>query len=316
MSFKALKKNRTKMLDTIKNKSSKEAAGNSYPKDERFFELTKDKAGTGSAIIRFLPPSHDNDDAWITFFSHGFEGTSGWFVENCPTTLGKDCPVCEDNSTHWNKGDKKSKDFASSRKRGKNFVSNILVVDDPENPENNGKVFLLRYGKQVFDIINDAMYPKFEDEDNPSFVPFDFWEGANFRFRIYKKDDGYSSYQKSKFDSPSALSDDDDYLEEIYNMQHDLSELIAPDKFKSYEDLQDAFQRVYKKGSSKSEGDSIEDEVERAAAPKKEKSAPTPKEKDVEPDELDEDDFSWKDDSDDDEYVEDYFAKLGKDDDD
>ena len=87
-SFSNLKKSKgslDKLSKAIENLSEKNS-GN----DDRFWYPETDKAGNGSAIIRFLPSSAvDGEEGlpWVRTFSHGFQGPGGWLIENCLTTL-------------------------------------------------------------------------------------------------------------------------------------------------------------------------------------------------------------------------------------
>jgi hypothetical protein len=243
-SFADLKKSRQAQIEKLTqeiNKVSTPQQSNNGP-DERFWEPTVDKAGNGYAVIRFLPAPKGEDFPFVRVFSHGFKGPSGsWYIENSLTTIGKSDPVSDYNTTLWNSGSEADKEQARAQKRKLHFISNILVVKDSENPENEGKVFLYKYGKKIFDKINYLMDPEFDDEAPVN--PFDFWEGANFKLKI-RKVDGYRNYDKSEFDSSSAISDDDDELEAIWKQQHSLQEFIDPKNFKTYEELKTKLDRV------------------------------------------------------------------------
>ena len=209
--------------------------------DERFWKPEMDKTGVGSAVIRFLPAPDGEEFPWVKMYSHAFKGLGGWYIENSLTTTGGKDPVSEYNRELWNSGNEKDKDTARKQKRKLSYFSNIYVVRDPANPANEGKVFLYKFGKKIFDKVLNAMQPEFEDETPIN--PFDFWEGANFRLKI-KKVDGYWNYDKSEFDSPSPLLEDDDALEALWKKQHSLAALVAADQFKSYEDLEKRLKAV------------------------------------------------------------------------
>jgi len=202
--------------------------------DERFWKPEMDKTGVGSAVIRFLPAPDSEEFPWVKMYSHAFKGPGGWYIENSLTTNGGKDPVSEYNRELWNSGNEKDKDTVRKQKRKLSYFSNIYVVRDPANPANEGKVFLYKFGKKIFDKVLNAMQPEFEDETPIN--PFDFWQGANFRLKI-KKVDGYWNYDKSEFDSPSPLLEDDDALEALWKKQYSLAALTAADQFKSYEDL-------------------------------------------------------------------------------
>ena len=202
--------------------------------DDRFWKPSMGKGDTGSAVIRFLPAPEGCDLPWAQVWSHAFQGTGGWLIDNCLTTLGKQCPVCEANRELWNTGNKDNQNIVRDRKRKLSYYSNIYVVKDPANPENEGKVFLYKFGKKIFDKITAAMKPEFDDEQPIN--PFDFWKGANFKLKLVKKD-GYWNYDKSEFAEVSVLLDNDDELETIYKSLNNLNDFIDPEQFKSYEDL-------------------------------------------------------------------------------
>jgi hypothetical protein len=193
------------------------------------------KDGVGSAVIRFLPAPDGEELPWAKMYSHAFQGPGGWYIENSLTTIGQKDPLGEYNRELWNTGSETNKEIVRKQKRKLNYYSNIYVVKDPANPQNEGKVFLFKYGKKIFDKIMEAMQPEFEDEEPIN--PFDFWAGANFKLKIVKKD-GYWNYDKSEFDRVAPLLDDDDALETIWKKEYSLTAITASDQFKSYEDLE------------------------------------------------------------------------------
>ena len=202
--------------------------------DDRIWKLDVDKSGNGYAVIRFLPSPDGEDLPFVKLYSHAFQGPGGWYIENSLTTLGQKDPVSEYNTTLWNNGTDAGKETARKQKRKLTYVSNIYVVKDPANPENEGKVFLFKYGKKNFDKLTAAMQPEFEDEE--AIDPFDFWQGANFKLKA-KNVAGYRNYDSSEFAAVSPLLDDDDALEALWKKQDSLQEFVAADQFKSYEDL-------------------------------------------------------------------------------
>ena len=241
MSFSDFKKRSLNSIDELSKKLEATNSKESF-KDERIWRPELDKAGNGYAVIRFLPTSENEDVPWAKYYSHGFQGQGGWFIENCPTSLGGKCPVCESNSALWNSGIESDKDIARNRKRRLHYISNIFVVSDPANPENEGKVYLLKYGKKIFDKIQEAMQPEFADEE--AINPFDFWGGANFKMKV-RKVDGYVNYDKSEFSSPSALLDgDDSLLEELWKKQHPLLPFTDASSYKEYDELKTKLNRV------------------------------------------------------------------------
>jgi hypothetical protein len=213
-------------------------------KEDNFWKPEVDKAGNGYAVIRFLPqPSVDGDDAlpWVKVFNHGFQGPGGWYIENSLTTLNQKDPVSEYNSQLWNSGIEANKEVARKQKRRLSYMANIYVVEDSKNPQNQGKVFLYKFGKKIFDKISEAMNPAFEDEKPLN--PFDLWEGANFKLKI-RKVEGYQNYDKSEFESASPLLNDDDKLEAIWKKEYSLKEFLAPENFKSYDELKARLDKV------------------------------------------------------------------------
>ena len=238
MSFDALKKQ--SKLGSLTQKLVKEVEKMSTPAsggdDERLWKPTLDKTNNGFAVIRFLPAPEGEELPWTKMYSHAFQGLSGsWYIENSLTTIGQKDPLGEHNRELWNTGSETNKEIVRKQKRKLSYYSNIYVVKDPTNPQNEGKVFLYKYGKKIFDKIMEAMQPEFEDETPIN--PFDFWQGANFKLKIVKKD-GYWNYDKSEFGSIEPLLDDDDALEAIWKKEYSLTAITAPDQFKSYEELE------------------------------------------------------------------------------
>ena len=235
MSLDSLRKSNSldKLLNAVKEDSAPQEK-KSY-KDERLWKPELDKSGNGYAVIRFLPSCDGEDLPWAKLWSHAFQGPTGqWYIENSLTTVGGKDPVSEHNTALWNSGIESDKEIARKQKRKLQYYSNIYVESDSKHPENNGKVFLFRYGKKIFDKIMAAMQPEFEDES--AINPFDFWKGANFKLKI-RKVDGYWNYDKSEFESPSQLKSTDEELEAIYKKEHSLAEFLAPSNFKSYDEL-------------------------------------------------------------------------------
>ena len=235
MSLENLK--RSNSLDKLLGEVQKENAPQekkSY-KDERLWKPEVDKSGNGYAVIRFLPAVEGEDMPWAKVWNHAFQGPTGqWYIENSLTTVGQKDPVSEMNSAYWNTGIESDKEIARKQKRKLQYFSNIYVVSDTKHPENEGKVFLFRYGKKIFDKVMAAMQPEFEDEK--AINPFDFWEGANFKLKI-RKVAGYWNYDSSDFDNASALFDNDEKIEETWKTQYALNEFSAATNFKSYEEL-------------------------------------------------------------------------------
>lgn len=256
--FADLKKSRKSQFDKLTAAAEKVSGNQSQANgpDERFWKPTVDKAGNGSAIIRFLPAPQGEDVPFVRYWDHGFQGPGGWYIEKSLTSIGLDDPVGELNSKLWNSGLDADKEVARKQKRRLHYVANIMVISDPAAPHNEGKVFLYEFGKKIFDKINDLMHPAFEDED--AINPFDFWEGANFRLRI-RQVEGYRNYDKSAFDSASALSENDKDLEKVWKMEYPLAEILDHKNFKSYEELQQKLNRVLGGSVSMSVAEDVED---------------------------------------------------------
>ena len=235
MSLSTLKKSNSldKLLGAVQAENAPQEK-KSYV-DDRLWKPTMDKTGNGYAVIRFLPAVEGEDMPWAKVWNHAFQGPTGqWYIENSLTTLGQNDPVSEMNSAYWNSGVESDKEIARRQKRKLQYFANIYVVQDPANPQNEGKVMLYRFGKKIFDKCMEAMQPAFQDESPIN--PFDFWEGANFKLKV-RKVDGYWNYDKSEFEAPSALFDDDDKLEETWKTQYPLSEFTSASNFKSYDEL-------------------------------------------------------------------------------
>jgi len=242
MSFNELKKkSKVSNLEDLVKKLEDQNKKESY-RDERFWRPEMDKSGNGFAIIRFLPEVAEEDLPWVKYYNHAFNGPGGWYIENCLTSLGQKDPVSELNTQLWNSGVESDKNIARDRRRKLHYVSNVLIVSDPSNPQNEGKVFLFRYGSKIFEKIQEAMKPEFKDEE--AINPFDFWKGANFRLKI-RKVAGYTNYDKSEFDAPSSvLGGDDAKLEQLWKTQYPLKEFIDAKNYKTYDELKDRMFQV------------------------------------------------------------------------
>lgn len=239
-SFKEMKKNRMANLESLSKQVEKLAEKPSY-EDERIWKLERDKSGNGYAVIRFLPAAKDEDVPWVRIWTHGFKGPGGWYIENSLTTLGKDDPVSKANTALWNSGIDSDKNIARERRRKLNYYSNIYIVEDSMNPENEGKVFLFRYGKKIFEKITGVMHPEFKDETPLN--PFDFWEGANFKIKM-RQVDGFPNYDKSEFTDKCPFDSDEKKMEEVWSQQYPLNEIIDEKNFKNYAELEARFNTV------------------------------------------------------------------------
>ena len=242
-SIAALKRSKSN-LDTLIGELNKVAEPQTQKQsyqDDRFWKPELDKSGNGYAVFRFLPAVKNEDLPWARLWSHAFQGPGGWYIENSLTTLNKKDPVSESNSLLWNSGVDADKEIARKRKRKLSYIANVLIINDAKHPENEGQVKLFKFGKKIFDKITEAMKPELEDEKPIN--PFDFWEGANFKLKI-RKVDGYWNYDKSEFDSASAIADNDEAIEEIWNKQYALKPFLAPENFKSYDELKSKLDKV------------------------------------------------------------------------
>ena len=225
------------------NKKLASIAGNENKggADDRFWSPTVDKGGNGYAVIRFLPAPPNEDFPFVRIFDHGFQGPGGWYIENSLTTLGKPDPVSEYNSKLWNSGIEANKEIARKQKRRLHYISNVYIVQDSGNPDNEGKVFLYKYGKKIFDKLNEAMNPQFADEEAVN--PFDLWAGANFKLKI-RNVEGYRNYDKSEFDKAGPLFNEDDAMEAVWKKEHSLQSFLDASNFKSYDELQAKLTKV------------------------------------------------------------------------
>lgn len=271
-----------KSLEDLNRKLASISGGNEKGPDERFWSPTVDKVGNGYAIIRFLPAPQDEDVPFVRIFDHGFQGPGGWYIENSLTTLGKPDPLSEHNGKLWNSGIEANKEIARKQKRRLHFISNIYVVSDPGNPSNEGKNFLYKYGKKIFDKLNEAMNPQFADEEAVN--PFDLWSGANFKLKI-RNVEGYRNYDKSEFDKQGPLFDDDDKLEAIWKKEYSLKAFLDPSNFKTYEELEARLTKVLNEpGNSSPKKRAEEEEIPWDESPKL-KAAPEKKIPEVQDDE-------------------------------
>ena len=235
-SFANLKKRRTTDLEKLQSEIEKinKPQTNFNRDDDRFWKAELDKSGSGYAVIRFLPALDDDKTAFVRVFNHGFQGPGGWYIENSLTTIGQKDPLSEYNSVLWNSGIEANKEIARKQKRRLTYFSNIYVVEDKANPQNEGKVFLFRFGKKIFDKISSMSNPEFEDETEVDV--FNLWDGANFKLKI-RKVDGFSNYDKSEFMTSGPLSEDESEMERVFGQQNDLEEFIDPKSFKTYDEL-------------------------------------------------------------------------------
>jgi len=252
MSLSSLK-NKSSSLDKLKKAVEQSSAGNGGGKnvDDRFWQPEVDAAGNGYAVIRFLDtPAVDGEDGlpWVQIWSHGFQGPGGWYIENSLTTIGKTDPVSEHNTVLWNSGVEANKEIARKQKRKLTYIANVLVVSDPKRPQNEGKVFLYKFGKKIFDKIKEKLEPQFADETPLN--PFDFWKGADFKVKI-RNVEGYRNYDKSEFAAAAPLFEGDDAkIEKVWKSAHSLKDFLKPENFKSYDELKAKLDRVLGAGGA------------------------------------------------------------------
>ena len=244
----------TKAIEANLNPEDKQNNKSKY-QDDRFWKPELDKTGNGFAVIRFLPAPTGEDLPWQRVWSHAFQDVGGWYIENSLTTLGQKDPVSEENTRLWNTGLDSDKEIARKRKRKLSYYSNILVVSDPKHPENEGKTFLFKFGKKIFDKITESMQPAFEDEKPIN--PFDFWKGANFKLKI-RKVDGYWNYDKSEFEGVTPLKESDDDIKAIWEKQYPLKPFVDPSNFKTYDELKEKLNRVITGTQSTATVDSVD----------------------------------------------------------
>jgi hypothetical protein len=250
----------TKAIEANLGTENKDQNKSKY-QDDRFWKPELDKTGNGYAVIRFLPAVEGEDLPWQRVWSHAFQDVGGWYIENSLTTLGHKDPVSED------------KEIARKRKRKLSYYANILVQSDPKHPENEGKVFLFKFGKKIFDKITEAMQPAFEDEKPVN--PFDFWKGSNFKLKI-RKVDGYWNYDKSEFEAVSAVAEDDAKIKSIWGQQHPLKPFLAPDNFKTYDELKEKLNRTITGVRSTTTADKVDLPPQTAASVKSNEATTTP----------------------------------------
>ena len=225
-------------------------AKKTFESDGTEWKITQDKkTGEGSAVIRFLPEASETANTFVKLVNHGFQKNGKWYIENCSSTHGDwdSCPACawikEQNWDYNNEADKKAM-YGSGVTRKTSFWANILVVKDPGNKENEGKIFKFRFGKKIMDKVQAEVDVDVELGETPCDVTCPF-EGKNFLMKL-KKVGGNNNYDDSKFQGVSAIDniDDEAVQKEIFEGMHDIMSIVAKDKFKSMEDLSTAFNRV------------------------------------------------------------------------
>ena len=236
-----LKQNRESSFEKLKNQLTKMSGNQSNDEEDKYWRPTVDKAGNGYAVIRFMPAPEGEDIPYVRIWDHGFQGPGGWYIQKSLTTINQPDPCSEYNAKLWNTGIEANKEIVRKQKRRLSYTANIYVVSDPAKPENEGKVFLFKFGKKIYSKIAEAMNPEFPDEK--PFNPFDIFTGANFALKI-RKVEGYQNYDKSEFLSPAPLSGNEAVLENALESLHSVQALISPDKFKSYDELKNLLHRA------------------------------------------------------------------------
>lgn len=271
--FSSMKKSSGSSLSKLNDELTKLASPqSSKPQDdERMWRPEVDKAGNGYAVIRFLPAPAGEDVPFVRLFDHAFKGAGGWLIDGCLTSVGEKCPVCEHNSVLWGTGTKENQETVRKQKRKLSFISNVYIVKDPSHPENEGKVLLYKFGKKIFDKLNAAMNPEFEDETPLN--PFDLWAGANFKLKI-RKVEGYQNYDKSEFEPASALLDNDDGLEALWKSEHPLTPFLERKNFKTYDEVKSRLNKVLSLEGSAPRSESRENSFGNDDAPVPRSAAP------------------------------------------
>ena len=306
MNFADLKKKSKSNLTNLVSELEKMSSGTKSYQDDRFWSVPMDeKTGNGTALFRFLPAGKNDKLPWVTLYSHAFQGPGGWYIENSLTTIGKPDPCSERNSELWATGIEANKEIVRKRKRKQQYISNIYVISDPKNPQNESKVFLFKYGKKIFDKIQEAMKPVFEGDQ--AIDPFDFWQGADFRLKV-KRVEGYPNYDSSSFENQSPLLEgDDEALEKVWNSLYTLSEFHDAKNFKTYEELSARLDKVLgiKAPAASSPGASMS-----ASTPSKMESKPVSKTMTSAKEDTDE--VPWKAEEDEEDESLDYFRRMAE----
>lgn len=231
--------------------------------DARFWTPTIKPDGTAEAIIRFLPSPKGENSPKVEFWTYSFEGPYGWYIEKSLASLKQEGlydPMAEYNNKLWKQGEA-GQQQARKQKRMLHYVSNILVIDDPEKPENNGKVFLYRYGSKIYDNkIKPLMFPTKTSGEKPV-NPFSFWDGYNFNL-VVKKQGEFNNYDSSYFArSPSAVADNDDGIQAIWDKEYPLFEFIDPKNYKTREQLQKQIDKVFGLSNGEKQVDKALEEI-------------------------------------------------------
>lgn len=239
----ALKKSSAKDLLQKLQKGIEDSSSKGGAKDDRIWSPTIDQAGNGSAIIRFLPAKTEDSFPYVKEYKHAFQENGMWMIAECPSTIGKPCPVCESNGKLWNSGLDSDKEIARARKRKLKYVANVLIIKDPAHPELEGQVKIYKFGQKIFDKIEEC-FKVDPDLGEEAMNPFGFFDGANFAIKTQMVAK-FINYDKCKFvKAPDLYDGDETKLIAVMESMHDLSEFNAPGIFKSYDEIKARFDKV------------------------------------------------------------------------
>lgn len=239
MDFNAYMQSRQQKTEQLIKQADKSNA--SYD-DNRFWKPTLDKEkGVGGAVIRFLPVVDNSTLDYVEYrhYSFKFPATERWYIENSLYTFQEPDPVYELRQRLYKTQQESDKILASSMRLNTAYVANILVVNDPAHPENNGKTFLYRYNKTIQGLIDTALKPEADPltgKIEESMNAFDLVGGANLEIRISQTKQGWD-YEKTKWASPSAIVKSQEDFEKISSGLYNLTEFTDRKNFKSYDDL-------------------------------------------------------------------------------
>lgn len=217
--------------------ATKVTPGNTRRDDEGYWKLTADKAGNGSAIIRFLPAPPPETFPFAMHYRVAFKGPNGWYINNSRTTLNESDPVADFNNKLYATNEPELKAQGSKQSRKLTYTSNIYVVSDKANPANEGKVFLFRYGKKIFEKLSKAISETPEFDGDVAFDPYHPIEGANFRLR-QKQQFGFPNYDDSAFEAPSPMfRGDEAAIMAVLSQLKSLTAVVDPSNFLPYDEL-------------------------------------------------------------------------------
>jgi hypothetical protein len=217
-----------KMFDSIKDALQKNAVQSGT---RNILKFEKDKTYT----VRLIPNVSSPEKTFFHYYTYDWSsfGTGQYTSVLSPTTFGQRCPITDTKFKVLRNGTDEEKAKANLLRRNERWLINAYVIDDPTNPENNGTLKIIRYGKQLHKIISDAI----DGEGSEDFGPriFDLSEnGVNFKIKSEQQGD-YISYTSSKFTMPRKVEGmTDAKAEEIYNSAFDLTSIVST---KSHDEL-------------------------------------------------------------------------------